>query len=128
MKLHPCPAQNTAFQASHCSALLLGCVKYCSRLYVVNKRPITHVFVKQSFSNCLPYPKVFGSSETAIFPKVTVESLKQTYGNHSPSGGRYCVIQISRGRKWGTYPLVNICNCEDLSYFSPSPEKCMNSI
>ena len=33
MKLHPCPAQNTAFQASHCSALLLGCLKYCSRLY-----------------------------------------------------------------------------------------------
>ena len=32
MKLHPCPAQNTAFQASHCSALLLGCLKYCSRL------------------------------------------------------------------------------------------------
>ena len=29
MKLHPCPAQNSVFQASHCSALLIGYVKYC---------------------------------------------------------------------------------------------------
>ena len=34
MKLHPCPAQNTVFQASHYSALLIGCVKFCSRLYI----------------------------------------------------------------------------------------------
>ena len=33
MKLHPCPAQTFAFLASHCIALQIGCVKYCSRLY-----------------------------------------------------------------------------------------------
>ena len=27
---------HNAFQASHCSALLMGCVKYCSRLYVTD--------------------------------------------------------------------------------------------
>ena len=35
MKLHPCPTQNSVFQASHCSTLLIGCVKFCSRLYML---------------------------------------------------------------------------------------------
>ena len=34
MKLHPCLAQRSVFQASHWSALLIGCVKFCSRLYI----------------------------------------------------------------------------------------------
>ena len=32
---HPCHAYNSVYQGSHCSALLIGCVKYCSRLYVM---------------------------------------------------------------------------------------------
>ena len=31
---HPCHAYNSVYQGSHCSALLIGCVKYCSRLYI----------------------------------------------------------------------------------------------
>ena len=31
--INPCPAQNAVSQASHWSALRIGCVKYCSRLY-----------------------------------------------------------------------------------------------
>ena len=29
----PCSSHNSVYQGSHCSALLIGCVKFCSRLY-----------------------------------------------------------------------------------------------
>ena len=34
-----CPAENSVYQPSHCSALLIGCVKYCTRQYV------PHIFI-----------------------------------------------------------------------------------
>ena len=38
--LYPCPAQNSVYQASHCSALLIGWLDFCSRLYIFFKMMI----------------------------------------------------------------------------------------
>ena len=53
MPLHPCPAQSSVYQASHCSALLIGCVKFCSRLYcemIIRKPPKGTFFQSESNS------------------------------------------------------------------------------
>ena len=63
MKLHPCPAQNSAFQASHCSALLMGYVKYCSRLYV-NKYWFLNIGIIVSLRSFVFHFGVYSSSIT----------------------------------------------------------------
>ena len=50
MKIHRCPAQNSVFQVSHCSSLLIEWLNFCSRLYVradaTFGRIMTHTFVR----------------------------------------------------------------------------------
>ena len=47
---HPCPAQNSVYQTSHCSALLIGCVKFFSRLYL-NIGDIFCIYLDTKYAN-----------------------------------------------------------------------------
>ena len=46
MKLYPWPAQKSAFQASHSGALLIGCMTFCTRLYI--GAPDGKIFARKS--------------------------------------------------------------------------------
>ena len=50
MKLHPCPAQKSVFQAS-----LIGCVKLCSRLYVndIDEAVVSAQIVRNLTPSCV---------------------------------------------------------------------------
>ena len=67
MKLHPCPTQNSAFQASHCSALLMGCVKYCSRLYTFELSLFRNVIHWKANSNKMTYFHSVFSNDSFYF-------------------------------------------------------------
>ena len=42
--LYQCSAQNSVHQASHCSALLIGCVDFCPRVYKGHCTPKMHFY------------------------------------------------------------------------------------
>ena len=48
---HPCHAYNSVYQGSHCSALLIGCVKFCSRLYMYYYVISYHILVSILIGN-----------------------------------------------------------------------------
>ena len=74
IKLHPSPAQNSVFQASHCSALLIGCVKYCSRLQILPSA-CTYLLDMRAFQ----YSKYMPFSKYAIHDAVCMKEPKLAY-------------------------------------------------
>ena len=89
MGLHPCPVQNSVYQSSHCSALLIGCVT-------------NFILQTAGIVSGLPYTFVVSILCIALW-----KAVKVSYGDLDPFGPKFTVGLFDC---WGAQPMKTIMN------------------